>query len=133
MLFRSDVEAGVVLNVESCHCYGSVPAFLAEVRRVLRPGGHLLLTDLRLAERLPQFEAELAASGMEVVERTEITADVVRGLRADSARRERLIAESGVWGFRGALQAFAATEGSKTFRDLESGAFRYVTVVLRRG
>lgn len=125
-----DASFDVVLNVESCHCYGSVPAFLAEVRRVLRPGGHLLLTDLRLAARLPQLDRELAESGMEVLERVEITRDVVRGLRADHARRSRLIAESGVWGFRGALHAFAATEGSTTFRDLDSGAFRYVTWVL---
>src|SRR5204863_875878 len=32
----------VVLNVESSHCYGSVPAFLGEVFRVLRPGGYFL-------------------------------------------------------------------------------------------
>jgi ubiquinone/menaquinone biosynthesis C-methylase UbiE len=32
----------LVLNVESAHCYASIPRFLAEVHRVLRPGGELL-------------------------------------------------------------------------------------------
>ncbi len=35
----------VVLNVESAHCYGSLPRFLENVRRVLRPGGRLGFAD----------------------------------------------------------------------------------------
>ena len=35
-----------VVNVESSHCYGSTPAFLAQVKRVLRCGGHFLFADL---------------------------------------------------------------------------------------
>lgn len=127
-----DASFDVVLNVESCHCYGSVPKFLSEVKRVLRPGGHLLLTDLRLQERVAQLDQEMQDSGMVVEDRQEITRDVVRGLRADHDRRSRLIAESGVWGFRGALHAFAATEGSTTFRDLDNGTFRYITYALRK-
>src|SRR5262249_34888659 len=37
----------VVINVESCHAYGSVPKFLSEVYRVLTDGGYFLCTDLR--------------------------------------------------------------------------------------
>src|SRR3954470_23070603 len=36
-----------VINVESSFCYPSIDRFFAEVRRVLRPGGHLHYTDLR--------------------------------------------------------------------------------------
>lgn len=127
-----DASVDVVLNVESCHCYASVPSFLAEVRRVLAPGGYLLLADLRLAERLPQLDAELQASGLSIEDRAEITADVVRGLRIDNPRRTRLITES-VWPWlRGALRAFAATEGSTTFRDLENETFKYVCYALRK-
>ena len=36
----------VVLNVESSHCYGSMPTFLNEVFRVLVPGGYFLWADL---------------------------------------------------------------------------------------
>ena len=34
-----DASADVVVSVESCHHYPSLPAFLAEAWRVLRPGG----------------------------------------------------------------------------------------------
>src|SRR5260370_28922055 len=33
----------LVLNVESAHCYASIPPFLAQVQRLLRPGVALLL------------------------------------------------------------------------------------------
>lgn len=33
-----DDSIDVILNVESCHAYGSVDKFLSEVRRVLKPG-----------------------------------------------------------------------------------------------
>jgi SAM-dependent methyltransferase len=121
----------VVLNVESCHCYGSVPAFLAEVKRVLAPGGYLLLADLRLAERVPQLDAEIAASGFVVESRDDITAGVVRGLRQDSPRRARMIRESAWPGLGRLLAAFAATEGTATFRDLDNGTFRYLRYALR--
>src|SRR5205809_2017401 len=45
-----DESFDVVINVESCHAYGSVPVFLKEVKRVLRPGGHFLCTDIRSPE-----------------------------------------------------------------------------------
>jgi SAM-dependent methyltransferase len=37
----------VVINVESCHAYGSVDKFLSEVKRVLKPGGYFLMVDFR--------------------------------------------------------------------------------------
>ena len=36
-----------VINVEASHCYPDFPRFLAEVARVLRPGGHFLYADFR--------------------------------------------------------------------------------------
>ncbi len=46
-----DACVDVVVNVESSHCYGSMDAFIAEVHRVLRPGGHFVWADLRGARR----------------------------------------------------------------------------------
>lgn len=45
-----DGSFDAVINVESSHCYGSVPAFLAEVTRYCAPRGCFLHADLREAQ-----------------------------------------------------------------------------------
>ena len=45
-----DLRFDLVLNVESCHAYLDQAKFIAEVRRVLRPGGRLYLVDVRSLE-----------------------------------------------------------------------------------
>jgi len=40
-----DSSVDALINVESSHCYPSFATFVAEVHRVLRPGGHFLFAD----------------------------------------------------------------------------------------
>lgn len=42
-----DESFDAVINVEASHAYPRLPRFLAEVARVLRPGGHFLYADFR--------------------------------------------------------------------------------------
>jgi SAM-dependent methyltransferase len=51
-----------VINVEASHCYPAFPRFLAEVARVLRPGGHFLYADHRTNAGLAAWEQALAAA-----------------------------------------------------------------------
>jgi ubiquinone/menaquinone biosynthesis C-methylase UbiE len=120
-----DNHVDVVINVESCHCYGSIPLFLEEVFRVLRPGGALLLADLRLSHLQSDFDAELNASPFQVRHRTDITADVVRSLKLDTPRRQKLMAESASFGLRTLMKWFSGVQGSTTYRDLDSRRFVY--------
>src|SRR5262245_33111288 len=41
-----DESADALINVEASFCYGDLGTFFGEVRRVLRPGGYFLYTDL---------------------------------------------------------------------------------------
>jgi SAM-dependent methyltransferase len=48
-----EYSLSIAINVEASHCYADVPRFLAEVQRVLTPGGLLLFADFR--RRDPEF------------------------------------------------------------------------------
>lgn len=119
----------VVVNVESSHCYRSMPTFLREVKRVLRPGGKLLWADLRAAKDAPALHEFVAQSGLVVLDQEDITACVVEALRQDSQRRVALIAQCVAKPLRHTFQEFAAVEGSEiycAFRDRTAVYLRYV-------
>jgi ubiquinone/menaquinone biosynthesis C-methylase UbiE len=120
----------LVINVESCHAYASLPAFIAEVKRVLKPGGYLLLTDSRLAPDIRQFRNEVSNSGLSLVAETDITTQVVASLEADSARREQLIRQHIPFWFRPYFREFAGTAGTKTLYNFKSRNRIYLSFVL---
>lgn len=121
----------VVINVESCHAYGSVPKFLSEVKRVLKPGGHLLLVDFRKLQDLEKFEDEIRDCGMKTIEKEDISDNVVRAIETeDDAKRERikmLIPEK----WQDLFAEFAGVVGSRIHMTLKARTrfyYRYVLV-----
>jgi SAM-dependent methyltransferase len=83
----------LVFNVESAHCYASIPRFLAEVHRVLRPGGELLLADFvsRRGGAFRGLQEMLAASPLALVSLDEITDNVLVLLAADEVRKRAML------------------------------------------
>ena len=75
-----DQSFDAVINIESSHCYPRFPRFLAEVARVLRPGGHFLYADLRPRVHIPEWEAALTDAPMRLLSRADIETEVVRGM-----------------------------------------------------
>ncbi|SDE07771.1 class I SAM-dependent methyltransferase [Auraticoccus monumenti] len=125
-----DASFDVVVSVESSHCYDSVPTFLAEVRRVLRPGGRFFWADLRPAADVARTRAQLQGSGMVVEDEQEITAEVVHALDLDSERKLGLVR---AWVPRLAhplFARFAALEGSRSHRAFQERRTRYLTASL---
>jgi SAM-dependent methyltransferase len=121
-----------VINVESSFCYASIDRFLLEVRRVLRPGGHFLYADIRLAGELPDLERAIAASGLRVLEHDDITRNVVAALELDSERRERGSRRGCPRLLRKPFGVFLGTSGTRIPTGLADGRMRYVAYVLRK-
>jgi ubiquinone/menaquinone biosynthesis C-methylase UbiE len=77
-----DQSFDAVLNVEASHLYLQFPRFLAEVARVLRPGGDFLYTDVRPRARFGEWDAALAEAPMRMISQRVINAEVMRGIEA---------------------------------------------------
>lgn len=84
-----DDSFDAVINIESSHCYPHFDRFLAEVARVLAPGGHLLYADTRATSAVPQWEAALAASPLTILSQRDINRDVERGIKGNIQLWER--------------------------------------------
>lgn len=129
----ADSSIDVVLNVESCHAYGSVDNFLSEVKRVLKPGGYLLLVDFRDLKNMDLLRHQLRNSGLEFVEEKDIAPNVVRAMEAeDDVKKERIrTLFPAKW--QNLFGEFAGVVGSRIHMNLKSGARLYHRFILRKG
>jgi SAM-dependent methyltransferase len=127
-----DCSFDALVNIESSRNYGSMEHFLAETYRVLRPQGYLLFADLREQGAEEKLYHQFCASGFTVLEEQEITANVVRSLELDSARRLRLIRENVPRLAARAFALFAGVEGSSLYVSLRSRRTRYWRFLLQK-
>jgi SAM-dependent methyltransferase len=137
-----DGSFDAVVNVESSHSYPDMARFLAEVVRVLRPGGFLLFADLRHTRvdgahggprigDVARLRDQIAAAGFEVVEEEDISANVARALELDTPRRRALIEENVPRIIQSQVLDFVGVEGSGPHRSLAGGDVTYLRFALR--
>jgi ubiquinone/menaquinone biosynthesis C-methylase UbiE len=127
-----DESFDVVINVESSHYYRSMARFLSEVRRVLRPGGHLLLVDFRSRRDVPRWRAQFDTSGLEVIREETITPNIFRALALDNQRKLDLIHGHVPWLFRKVFKEFASTQGTATWESFRQSHWEYLSFILRK-
>jgi len=138
----ADQSFDAVINVESSHCYPDMDAFLGEVRRVLRPGGKLLLADFRPTaagdgahdgkDDVAALHRQLEGAGLKVLEQEDITPAVLRALAlATPAVRMRVQRRVPAPLRRNALE-FSAIEGSAIYRRFAAGELTYLRLALER-
>jgi ubiquinone/menaquinone biosynthesis C-methylase UbiE len=131
-LHFADGSFDAVLNIESSHCYGNRDAFLAEVWRVLRPGGYFLYADFRARMELQSWRSQLLASGLRPVMEQDITQGVVAALDADDAAKRNLIKSLVARPMLRMFSQFAALRGTFRYDQLRSGAVIYRAFVLQK-
>lgn len=131
----ADSSVDIVVNVESCHAYGSVSKFLNEVKRVLKPGGHLLMVDFRNqanVENMETLQQQLKDTGMALLEEENIGPNVIRSIEEeDNSKQERikaLVPEK----WQKLFAEFAGVVGSKFYLTLKDGSRKYYRFVLQK-
>jgi len=122
----------VIINVESSHRYPDMAAFLGEVTRILRPGGHFLFTDFRYDHEIAQLDDYLDTLGMTLIKREDITSRVVAALDLDDERKRSLVRKLVPGILQKTALNFAATIGSKTYNKFLSGKFVYYSYIFQK-
>jgi SAM-dependent methyltransferase len=114
-----------VINVEASHCYADFSLFLAEVARVLRPGGQFLYADFRFAENHAEWEQALAKCPLHIQRTRIINAEVLRGMDRNSARSHELIGRHLPKFLHRLGRDFAGVRGSRIYNAIASGEVTY--------
>jgi ubiquinone/menaquinone biosynthesis C-methylase UbiE len=127
-----DNSVDVVVNIESSHCYPSMEQFLSEVLRVLRPNGYMAFTDLRPFSKVDELDKCIKASGLQVLQRCDITTQVLDSLTRLSDRRKAHInaTYSVIW--RQAVRDISAVKGSVTYNSFINGQQQYLCYLLQK-
>jgi ubiquinone/menaquinone biosynthesis C-methylase UbiE len=127
-----DNSVDVVVNVESSHCYPSMEKFLSEVRRALRPNGYMAFCDIRRSSGVDKLDANITASGLQVIKRYEITHQVLDALDHVTHLRDSQITSVFPAMFRRAVRDFAAVKGTAVYNMLKTGQMKYLCYLLQK-
>lgn len=86
-----DNSFDVVVNVEASLYYPNLHKFFEHVRRVLKPNGYFLYTDLRYEEKIETWHAQIKSMGLKLIHEEDITDNVLRAMELDRERRIALV------------------------------------------
>ena len=127
-----DQSLDAVVNVEASHCYPDFPGFLAEVARVLRPGGHFLYADFRFRPDITGWESAITHAPLQIVQTRNIRDEVLRGMEFNAARSEALICQRLPRFLHSLGRDFAGLPGSGVYEALKSGELAYRSWCFRK-
>lgn len=121
----------VVINVESSHCYADIAGFIAEVRRVLRPGGYLAFCDLRWPRVAAELRQQFDRAGFVERRHRIITENVLAALDRLAERRQGICHAVPRW-LRPAMRDFIGVRDTAVYDMLRAGRLAYVSLLLQK-
>lgn len=128
----NDNSCDIVFNVESSHRYPEITVFFEEVKRILRPNGHFLLTDFRYDYEMKEFRNQLERSGLSIINEKCITQEVINALDLDNDRRVNIVHRLTPRFLHKSALNFAGVVGSSTYNQFYSRKYEYFTYVLKK-
>jgi SAM-dependent methyltransferase len=125
-----DESFDAVINVEASHAYPQLSRFLAEVARVLRPGGDFLYADFRATHEFPGWDGALDEMPLRQISKRVINDSVVRSLDNNAQRSLDLISRQLPAFLRPFSRHFAGVPGTGIYnliknRDAEYRIYRF--------
>jgi len=127
-----DNKFDVVLNVESSHCYGDMEKFMAEVTRVLKPGGYFLWCDLRPGSSREKTNHHLTCSGLQLINSNEITENIIVALEKMSVDRKNAIKTRVPKFVRNIFESYAGVQGSRVHDSFINGTLIYLSAAMQK-
>jgi SAM-dependent methyltransferase len=121
----ADESFDAVINIEASHAYPRFSRFLAEVERVLRPGGQFLYADFRGYLEFSEWETAMADAPMRMLSERVIDVEVLRGMDSNSQRALDLVGHHLPAFLRPFGRFFAGVPGSLIYRELQRGRISY--------
>jgi fatty-acid O-methyltransferase len=121
----ADHSFDAVINIEASLHYRRFPRFLAEVARVLCPGGHFLYADFRPADGIADWEAALAGAPLRMLSERVINAEVVRGMDKNSEQWASRIDRHVPAFLRGLARDFAGVQALTFYDEMQRGGLSY--------
>lgn len=121
-----------LLNVESSHRYLDMRAFISEVSRVLKNGGHFLYTDFRYPHEMEELREILNSGDFTLIEEQMINNNVIEALNLDSQRRESLVKKLMPGVLRKSALNFAGVSNTETYKQIESGELVYYVFIMQK-
>ena len=122
-----DETFDAVINIESSHTYPNLRAFFVEARRVLRPSGWFLYTDLLPVQRWAEVRVLLTSLRFGIVSERTITSNVLASCDEVASRRAKAFGAS-----EAMIDNFLAVPGSAVYEQMHSGAWEYRILRSRR-
>lgn len=122
----------IVINLESSHHYPSFTQFLAQVDKVLKPGGFLLLADYRDAPEVVEFQSLVKNSPFTMLKEEDITDNVVAALALDDERKQQLINKYVPTFLKHMVRTFAGMSGTEVYQRFADRRLIYLNYVLQK-
>jgi len=127
-----DNSVDVIFNVESSHCYPSIPDFISEVCRVLKPDGHFLYCDLVIDSDLDDHLNKLKNNILSDLNYIDITENIIKASELMTDDRNNIINKVNSSFLRKVLKSFASVKGSKIYKSFVNRHYRYISLVTQK-